>query len=81
MADTFTCDNCGKEFPTDQMKEVKVGDPDEMLKLDPECLDEKMKQADEVYGIDGDEKRRAAYLASDAGEQPAEPVTGKRESA
>lgn len=80
MADTFTCDNCGKEFPSDQMKEVKIGDSDQMLKLDPGCLDEKMEESDEVYGIEGEEKRRAAFLASDDGEQPAEPVTGKRES-
>lgn len=79
MADTFTCDHCGKEFPKDEMKEVRIGDSDKMLKLDPACLDEKMNQSEEVYGIEGEEKRRAAYLATDGGDQPSEPVTGKRD--
>jgi NAD-dependent SIR2 family protein deacetylase len=79
MAETFTCDNCGKDFPTDDMKEAKAGESNEMLKLCPTCLDEKMNQSSDVYGIEGDEKRRAAYLAEDSGDRPAEPVTGKRE--
>ena len=79
MAETFTCGNCGNNFPIDEMKEAKSSDSNEMQKLCPTCLDEKMNQSSDVYGIDGDEKRRAAYLAEDAGDQPAEPVTGKRE--
>lgn len=79
MADNFTCDNCGNDFPKAEMKEAKDGDSDRMLSLCPTCLDEKMQASEEVYGIEGDEKRRAAYLAQDEGDQPAEPVTGKRD--
>lgn len=79
MTENFTCDNCGNEFPKSDMKEAKADDSDRMLNLCPTCLDEKMNQAEEVYGIDGDEKRRAAYLAEDDDAKPAEPVTGQRE--
>ena len=78
MADTFTCDNCGKEFPRDQMKEVKREGSDEVLRVDPSCLDEMMNQANQVYGVEGDEKRRAAYIAENPGDAPDEPATGRR---
>ena len=81
MADTFTCDNCGNEFPVDQMKEAFT-DSDggvERQELCASCLDQKMNEAADVYGIEGQEKRRAAYLAQSPGDTPAEPTTGKRE--
>lgn len=80
MAESFTCDNCGKDFPQSELKEAKIGDSEKMLSLCPTCLDEKMNASEEVYGIEGDEKRRAAYLATDEGDQPSEPVTGQRQS-
>jgi hypothetical protein len=46
--------------------------------VDPETLDEKMDEAGAVYGVEGDEKRRAAYLADDEEDKPEEPVTGER---
>ncbi len=79
MADTFTCDNCGKEFPADQMKEVKKSDSDNVLKVDPECLDKLMNEGAQVYGVEGEDKRRAAYIAEDKGDAPDEPTTGRRE--
>ena len=81
MADTFTCDNCGNEFPADQMKEV-FKDSDggvERQELCASCLDQKMNEAAEVYGVEGQEKRRAAYLAQSPGDAPEEATTGKRE--
>ncbi|MDQ3879061.1 MAG: hypothetical protein M3290_12045 [Actinomycetota bacterium] len=47
-------------------------------KVDPETLDEKMNEADAVYGVEGDDKRRAAYLSQGEGDTPDEPVTGER---
>jgi hypothetical protein len=78
MADTFTCDNCGKEFPADQMKEVKTEGTDEVKKLDPSCLDEVMNKATDVYGVEGEKKNKAAFVSDGSG-SPDEPVTGKRE--
>ena len=80
MADSFKCDNCGNEFPQTDLKEAKIGDSGQMLSLCPTCLDEKMNASEEVYGIEGEEKRRAAYLATDETDEPSEPVTGQRES-
>lgn len=80
MADTFTCDSCGTELPTDQMKETFVdGDGGvDRQELCATCLDEKMNDAADVYGVDGQEKRRAAYLAQSPGDGPAD-ATGKRD--
>jgi hypothetical protein len=79
MADTFTCDNCGREFPREQLKEViHSANGQRKEALCAECLDKKMNEAPEVYGVPGDEKRRAAYLADEAGDVP-ESATGKRE--
>ena len=50
MADTFTCDNCGNEFPVDQMKEAFT-DSDggvERQELCASCLDQKMNEAADV---------------------------------
>jgi hypothetical protein len=80
MADTFKCDNCGTELPADQMKEAFMDGNSgvERQELCASCLDEKMNQAADVYGVDGQEKRRAAYLAQSPGDAPAE-ATGVRE--
>jgi hypothetical protein len=62
-------------------KEIKYRDDsgEEVTeKVDAKTLDQKMDEADAVYGVEGDEKRRAAYLASDDGDKPDEPVTGER---
>ncbi|MCA1709320.1 MAG: hypothetical protein LC808_40995 [Actinobacteria bacterium] len=80
MAETFTCDNCGQEFPRDQMKEVfmEADDGVQRQELCASCLDEKMNEAADVYGVEGQEKRRAAYLAQSAEDSPPE-ATGRRE--
>ena len=79
---TFTCDDCGRSLPRDQMKEVVVPDNggERRLELCPEDLDKRMGQAEQVYGVEGEEKRRAAYLAQEKGDRPNEPVTGRRET-
>lgn len=46
--------------------------------VDPETLDEKMNEAEAVYGVEGEEKNKAAYLAEDPEDLPDEPVTGER---
>lgn len=61
MEDTFTCDDCGREFPRRQLKEVMTED-ERKLQLCPEDLDKRMNAADEVRGGPGDEKQAAAYL-------------------
>ena len=64
-------------------KEIKYRDSsgDEVTeKVDAETLDDKMDEAERVYGVEGDEKRRAAYLAQDSDDKPNEPVTGERKS-
>jgi hypothetical protein len=48
-------------------------------KVDAETLDKKMNEAEKVYGVEGDDKDKAAYLAADASDRPDEPVTGERE--
>lgn len=81
MADTFTCDNCGNDFSADQMKEA-FRDSDsgvERQELCGGCLDRKMNEAADVYGVEGQEKRRAAYLAQSPGDSPDQGATGKRE--
>jgi hypothetical protein len=80
MADTFTCDNCGTELPADQMKEAYIDGDGGVVRqeLCAACLDEKMNNAADVYGVEGQEKRRAAYLAQEPGDVPAD-ATGKRD--
>ena len=66
-----------------EKKEIKYRDPsgDEVTqKVSPEALDEKMNEADAVYGVDGDEKDKAAYLSTGPDDLPDEPVTGEREA-
>jgi hypothetical protein len=48
--------------------------------VDVEELNEKMDEADRVFGVEGENKDRAAYLAGDPDDTPDEPVTGERES-
>jgi NAD-dependent SIR2 family protein deacetylase len=81
MADSFTCDNCGNIFPSERLKEVVRDEESGRVsqRLCPQCLDEQMNQAAEVYGVEGEEKRRAAYLADHPGESPDVHTTGKRE--
>lgn len=64
-------------------KEIKYRDEsgDEVSKkVDAETLDKKMNEADSVYGVEGDEKRRAAYLAQGPDDKPDEAPTGERET-
>jgi NAD-dependent SIR2 family protein deacetylase len=81
MPDTFTCDNCGNTFPRDQLKEVVRDDESGRVtqQLCPQCLDRRMNEAADVYGVEGEEKRRAAYLADEPGEPPGEPTFGRRQ--
>lgn len=62
-------------------KEIKYRDEsgnEVSEKVDPETLDKKMNEADAVYGVEGDEKRRAAYLAQASDDKPDETPTGER---
>ncbi len=62
-------------------KEIKYRDDsgEEVTeKVDAETLDEKMNEADAVYGVEGEDKRRAAYLAQDPDDKPDEEPTGER---
>jgi hypothetical protein len=64
-------------------KEIKYRDEsgrEVTEKVSAEELDEKMDEADAVYGVEGDDKRRAAYLAQSPDDEPDEPATGKRGS-
>ena len=62
-------------------KEIKYRDEsgrEVTKKVDAETLDEKMNEADAVYGVSGEDKRRAAYLAQDPADKPDEEPTGER---
>jgi hypothetical protein len=64
-------------------KEIKYRDDsgrEVTEKVDPETLDKKMNEADAVYGVEGDDKRRAAYLSQGSGDEPEETPTGERGS-
>ena len=63
-------------------KEIKYRDDsgrEVTEKVSAEELDERMEEAEAVYGVEGDEKRRAAYLAKHDDDKPDEPITGERE--
>ena len=63
-------------------KEIKYRDEEgkEVTeKVDAETLDKKMNEAEAVYGVDGDEKDKAAYLAQEPGDTPDESTTGERD--
>lgn len=64
-------------------KEIKYRDEsgkEVTEKVSARELDEKMNEADTVYGVEGEEKRRAAYLSQDPDDKPDESVTGEREA-
>lgn len=67
MESTFQCDNCGNEFPLAQMKEVfsEEGTDRTKQRLCPNCLDQKMNEANEVKGVVGEEKRAAVRLVDE----------------
>lgn len=67
MAETFTCDKCGNEFPADEMKEAFVEEGGEQVKktYDAKCLDDVMNASDDVQGVEGDEKQAAVALDAD----------------
>lgn len=46
--------------------------------VDAETLDDKMNEADAVYGVDGDQKDKAAYIAESPEDRPDEEPTGER---
>ena len=63
-------------------KEIKYRDDagDEVTeKVDAKTLDEKMNKADAVYGVEGEDKDKAAYLSQGPGDTPEDETTGKRE--
>ena len=67
--------------PVTEEKEIKYRDDsgEEVTEtVDPETLDEKMHDAESVYGVEGDQKRRAAYLSQGPGDEPDEQPTGER---
>ena len=71
-----------RSHPVPDEKEIKYRDEsgnEVTEKVDAETLDKKMDEADSVYGVEGEDKRRAAYLAKEPGDKPDEPVTGERE--
>lgn len=62
-------------------KEIKYRDEsgqEVTEKVDAQTLDDKMEEADTVYGVEGDEKRRAAYLSQGPDDEPDEEPTGER---
>ena len=81
MADTFTCDRCGNEFPRERLKEVMYEEDKERVRkeLCPNCLDQVMNQASEVRGVAGEEKRAAVHLSGTDGVEGSE-GTADRES-
>lgn len=69
MADTFTCDRCGNDFPREKLKEVMYEEGKERVRkeLCPNCLDKVMNEASGVRGIAGEEKRAAVHLSGAEG--------------
>ena len=67
MADTFTCDKCGNEFPVDQMKEAFLEEGGQQVKktYDAKCLDEVMNASGDVQGVEGDQKQAAVAIDAD----------------
>ena len=62
-------------------KEIKYKDDsgnEVTEKVDAETLDKKMNEAEAVYGVEGESKDKAAYLAQEPGDKPDEPITGER---
>lgn len=67
MESIFNCDNCGREFPISQMKEVfwEEGPERKKQRLCPNCLDLRMEEAGKVKGVAGEEKRAAVRVVDD----------------
>ena len=62
-------------------KEIKYRDDsgkEVTEKVDAETLDKEMDKAESVYGVEGEDKNKAAYLAQEPGDTPDEPITGER---
>ena len=62
-------------------KEIKYRDEsgkEVTEKVSAEELDEKMDEADAVYGVEGKDKRRAAYLSQGPDDKPDDEITGER---
>lgn len=77
--ETFTCERCGNEHRDSEKKEVFVTEGGSEVKktVCPQCLDEIMNSADEVQGVEGDEKR-AAVAVDDAADQTDRDTFGER---
>jgi hypothetical protein len=72
-----------REARMPEEKEVKYRDDsgkEVTEKVGAEELDRRMEEADAVYGVEGKDKRRAAYLAQGRDDKPEEPATGERDS-
>lgn len=76
---TFTCERCRNEHREAEKKEVFVTEGGAEVKkvVCPSCLDEIMNQADEVVGVEGDEKRAAAAV-DEAASSTARETFGER---
>lgn len=76
---TFTCERCGRDHREAEKKEVFVNEGGSEVKkaVCPQCLDEIMNSADEVQGVEGDEKR-AAVAVDDAADETDRETYGER---
>jgi uncharacterized protein CbrC (UPF0167 family) len=76
----FACDNCGRQFPKQQSKEVFREEEGREVReeLCPECLDRRMNSAADVYGVEGETKSAAAYVSDQPDQPPTEDVSGRR---
>ncbi len=79
MSATFTCDRCGKQYDESDKKEAFVDEGGSEIKktLCPTCLDDVMNQADQVQGVEGDEKKAAVAL-DDAADSTGRETYGER---
>jgi hypothetical protein len=70
-----------RETAVAEDKEIKYRDDsgEEVTeKVSASELDNRMAESDAVYGVEGDDNRRAAYLAQGSDDEPDKPVTGER---
>ena len=76
---TFTCDRCGKEHREPEKKEVFVTEAGAEVKktVCPQCLDEILNSADQVQGVEGDEKR-AGVAVGEAAQKTDRETYGER---
>lgn len=68
MAEIFTCNNCGGEFPASKLKEVVYEEGRKRIReeLCPSCLDKRMNSAVRVRGVVGEIKRAAIHVDEDS---------------